>query len=89
MLGTPTTSPVANRSNLKLLLETDATEIVFNEGRNLTANGVKTTDKKTGVSIAVYAKKEVVLAAGSINTPKLLQLSGIGPRSVLEAASIK
>lgn len=45
-------------------------------------------DASGKVSI-VLANKEVVLAAGSIQTPKLLQLSGIGPKAVLKAAGIK
>ncbi|KAF1944046.1 alcohol oxidase [Clathrospora elynae] len=80
--------PIATRSNLKMLLQTVATELVFDSGKKLTAKGVKITDKKTGKSTTVYAKKEVVLAAGAVNTPKLLQVSGIGPKSVLQAAGI-
>lgn len=34
------------------------------------------------------ASKEVILAAGSIGSPQLLQLSGIGPKAVLEAAGV-
>jgi choline dehydrogenase-like flavoprotein len=80
--------PVSKRSNLEVMLETLATEIVFDGNRQLTAKGVKVTDKRTGTTKTVYAKKELILACGSINTPQLLQLSGIGPRSVLEAAGI-
>lgn len=81
---------VASRSNLHVLLETVANELVFdtNSSKRLVARGVKVTDKKTGKTKTVYAKREVVLAAGAINTPKLLQLSGIGPKSVLKAAGI-
>jgi choline dehydrogenase-like flavoprotein len=83
--------PIAQRSNLKVKLETLATELVFDSDKQggLTASGVKITDKKTGEIVTVYARKEVVLAAGAVNTPKLLQLSGIGPKSVLAAAGIK
>ncbi|CAO2655175.1 Nn.00g102390.m01.CDS01 [Neocucurbitaria sp. VM-36] len=81
--------PVSARSNLKLLTETVATELVFDSGKRLTAKGVKITDKRSGKSTTVYAKKEVVLAAGAVNTPRLLQLSGVGPKAVLEAAGIK
>ncbi|RYN15685.1 hypothetical protein AA0119_g13032 [Alternaria tenuissima] len=71
------------------MLEILATEIVFEgSSRKLEAKGVKITNKKTGTTRTVYAKKELVLACGSVNTPQLLQLSGIGPRSVLEAAGI-
>ncbi|EOA87221.1 uncharacterized protein SETTUDRAFT_89550 [Exserohilum turcica Et28A] len=80
--------PVSSRSNLKVLLETMATEIVFDGSKKLTAKGVKITDTKTNTTRIVYAKKEVVLAAGAFNTPKLLQLSGIGPKAVLQAAGI-
>lgn len=80
--------PIASRPNLKLLIRTEATELVFASGTKLVASGVKITDKATGKTSTVYAKKEVVLAAGSINTPKLLQLSGIGPKTVLQAAGI-
>ncbi|KAI9151962.1 glucose oxidase [Paramyrothecium foliicola] len=36
----------------------------------------------------VSARKEVIVAAGTIHTPQILQASGVGPRSVLEAASV-
>lgn len=81
--------PVSSRRNLKVMLKTVATELVLDSGKNLTARGVKVTDKVTGQTHTVYAKKEVVLAAGAVNTVKLLQLSGIGPKSVLEAAGIQ
>ncbi|KAH7112096.1 hypothetical protein B0J11DRAFT_619700 [Dendryphion nanum] len=81
--------PITSRPNFKVLLETIATEIIFDSGKKLTARGVKITDKITNTTKTVYARKEVVLAAGTVNTVKLLQLSGIGPKSILDAAGIK
>jgi choline dehydrogenase-like flavoprotein len=81
--------PVASRSNLHVMLRTVATEIVFTgSGKSLAARGVTITDKATNTNKTVYAKKELVLAAGALNTVKLLQLSGIGPESTLKAAGI-
>lgn len=37
----------------------------------------------------VKANKEVLMAAGAVHTPQLLQLSGIGPKKLLHAAGIK
>lgn len=36
----------------------------------------------------VYASKEIVLAAGALHTPQILQLSGVGPRPLLDSLSI-
>ena len=81
--------PIASRTNLKILTKTTAQKIVFDDNKRPTmAKGVEITDDATGKTSIVYAKKEVVLAAGAIQTPKLLQLSGIGPKSVLKAAGV-
>jgi choline dehydrogenase-like flavoprotein len=80
----------SSRTNLKILTGTTAQKIVFDDKKKPTmAKGVEITDDATGKTSTVYAKKEVVLAAGAIQTPKLLQLSGIGPKRVLEAAGVK
>lgn len=76
----------ADRTNLNLLAERQVTEIIFS---GLTAKGVKFLNRADGSTSSVYAKKEVILAAGAIHTPQLLQLSGIGPKAVLKSAGIK
>jgi len=46
-------------------------------------------DSATGVSGEVYCKGEVILCGGAYNTPQLLKLSGIGPKTELENLQIK
>jgi choline dehydrogenase-like flavoprotein len=82
--------PISERTNLKIITKTTAQKIIFDEEKEpMKAVGVQITDDATNKTSIVYAKKEVVLAAGAIQTPKLLQLSGVGPRSVLEAAGVE
>lgn len=79
---------VSQRPNLKLLSEHQVTELLF-EDNSLTVSGVKATDRKAKKDVTFSAKKEVILAAGTFHTPHILQLSGIGPKSTVEAAGIK
>ncbi|KAJ9611119.1 hypothetical protein H2200_004302 [Cladophialophora chaetospira] len=79
--------PNSSRKNLKLLAQYQVTEVLFDS--SLTAQGVKATDRTTGKSYQFGAKKEVILAAGGVHTPQVLQLSGIGPKDVLSAAGVK
>jgi choline dehydrogenase len=71
------------RPNLTILKHALVTRIVF-EGK--TATGIEC---KIGGKTSVFsAEKEVILSAGAIGSPQLLQVSGIGPRKTLEAAGI-
>ena len=77
---------VSNRTNLELLAKHQVTEVIFDE--DLTAMGVKALNRDNEQHVIFNAKKEVILAAGAIFTPQILQLSGIGPKSVLDAAGV-
>ncbi|MCP3819378.1 GMC family oxidoreductase N-terminal domain-containing protein [Streptomyces sp. A3M-1-3] len=76
--------PVRKRPNLAVLTGTRITEILF-EGDK--AVGVRTRTPGGAVT-DYYAAREVVLSLGSLETPRLLQLSGIGPAEVLRAAGV-
>jgi choline dehydrogenase-like flavoprotein len=78
--------PVTRRTNLHLLTGHTVDEILF---QKLRATGVRIISKKDNSISEVYAKKEIIIAAGAIQTPQLLQVSGIGPKTVLQAAGIK
>ncbi len=69
--------PALSRPNCDLLRGL-AVRVVIEEGR---ATGVEIA--RAGVREIVRARREVILAASSINSPKLLMLSGIGPAAHL------
>ena len=80
-------SVLGKRKNLHLYLETwvhklelsaDLTKIV----------GVRMTDKN-GQDFVLRAKHEVLLCAGAVDSPRLLLLSGIGPKDELESLGIQ
>jgi choline dehydrogenase len=75
--------PVAKRPNLTVAIDSAVTSLLF--------EGDKVVGVRVGTGAAAVehrAAREVILALGSIQTPKLLQLSGIGPSDVLRAAGI-
>ncbi len=75
--------PVMKRRNLRVETGAQATRILFDGTR---AAGVEY--RQNGVLHTASADAEIILASGSINSPQLLQLSGVGPASVLGALGI-
>ncbi|GAA5938791.1 GMC family oxidoreductase [Sporobolomyces koalae] len=79
------------RTNLCVLPGMQATRVLFDtQGKTLKANGVEFTfsNVTTGFTFTATATREVVLSAGSIQTPQLLELSGIGDASFLRSKGI-
>jgi choline dehydrogenase-like flavoprotein len=78
------------RPNLILLTKHRAVEILFSEKgkEKLEATGVKITSLDTNTTTSVFIRKELILAAGAVQTPHLLQLSGLGPKEALSAAGV-
>jgi choline dehydrogenase len=75
--------PALSRPNLTLLLNTKVVKLNFKGTRCV---GVKLmTD---GAARDIAADKEVILAAGAINSPKLLMLSGVGEAKALRGLGI-
>src|SRR5712691_7699499 len=75
--------PALSRPNLTLLLNTNVAKLNFTGTRCV---GVKLmTD---GAVKDIAADKEVILAAGTINSPKLLMLSGVGEAKALRSFGI-
>ncbi|HYC36016.1 MAG TPA: choline dehydrogenase [Usitatibacter sp.] len=75
--------PARKRPNLVVQTQAHATRVLF-EGKR--ATGVRY--RRGGVDHEVQAHREVILSAGAIQSPQLLQLSGVGPASLLREHGI-
>jgi choline dehydrogenase len=75
--------PARRRPNLAVLTEALATRILFEER---VASGVEFRHR--GALRRVKARREVILAGGAINSPQLLQLSGVGAGALLRRHGI-
>jgi len=75
--------PARERSNLTVLTGAHATRVLM-EGKR----AVGVAFLRGGVAEEARADREVILAGGTVNSPQLLMLSGIGPASELKAAGI-
>ncbi|KAF9461949.1 hypothetical protein BDZ94DRAFT_1195503 [Collybia nuda] len=85
-------APDLHRNNLKLLTGAQVIKINFNSA----AQGSKKKNFATGVDFllggktySVRAQKELILAAGSLKTPQLLEISGVGNPKLLNSLGIK
>jgi choline dehydrogenase len=76
--------PIRNRDNLRIVTGALATKIVF-EGRR--AAGIDY--QHNGEISSAVARREIVLSGGAINSPQLLQLSGVGPAALLKSLGIE
>ena len=76
--------PAMKRPNLHVMTHTFAQRLIFAGDR-----AVGVVVRKNGHLSEVRARREVSVSLGSLGSPKLLQLSGIGPREVLDGAGVK
>ena len=80
-------APVAQRTNLSVMTGAQVEKIGFTqEDGNMIANAVYFN--REGESLKVGVRKEVVLAAGAFQSPKILELSGIGNSQILQPLDI-
>jgi len=84
--------PVLKRPNLDLWTKAHATRLVVDRTGGATGTG---TPRVTGVEVVHRGRRrtveaaEVISCSGAINSPQLLQLSGIGPAEVLRQAGVE
>ncbi len=75
--------PALRRANVRVIKRALATRVVIENGR---AVGVEY--RRGGETRMLRARAEVILSGGAINSPQLLQLSGIGPGALLQSLGI-
>jgi choline dehydrogenase-like flavoprotein len=81
--------PVQGRPNLEVFLNTTGNKIVWSNttDHEATAAGVEVT-AANGTVYVIGAKREVILSAGSLRSPAILELSGVGSPSILSKYGI-
>jgi choline dehydrogenase-like flavoprotein len=77
-------SVATQRPNLTVIHERRSVRLLIEDGH---AVGAVTIDGD-GVEHSYRARREVIVCCGAIDSPRLLQLSGIGPAAVLRAAGV-
>ncbi len=77
---------VRSRKNLTIMTSTQINKIIFDGTQ---AIGVNCSQKKGKSDLTIHANKEVILSAGAISSPQILQLSGIGDEALLNKLDIK
>ncbi|WP_130347229.1 GMC family oxidoreductase [Herbihabitans rhizosphaerae] len=75
--------PVAERDNLTVAVHTTVDRVVIEDGRAVGVLG-----RQDGEAFEATATREVILAAGALASPKILQLSGVGPAETLREAGV-
>ncbi|NJM83466.1 MAG: choline dehydrogenase [Tabrizicola sp.] len=75
--------PAMKRQNFRVITRALVTRVVIEDGR---AVGVEF--RRGGESHVLRARAEVILSGGAINSPQLLQLSGIGPGGLLRGLGV-
>lgn len=75
--------PARKRPNLTVATEAHALRILFDGKR---ASGIEYDQK--GRTVTAHAGREIIVSGGAINSPQLLQLSGLGPSELLRRHGI-
>ncbi|KAH8119486.1 alcohol oxidase [Phellopilus nigrolimitatus] len=84
-------TPFADRPNFDVITNATVTRIVWDDNTNETlarALGVEYVSSN-GSTLFVSIDKEVIVSAGTIGSPKVLELSGVGNATILKAAGVE
>ncbi len=79
--------PAKRRKNLTIWTEAQVEKLTFKKADGAT-RCVGAIVHRAGSPVSLTARKEVVLSAGAVNSPQILQLSGVGPAALLKEHGI-
>lgn len=80
--------PAKTRSNLTIWTEAQVEKLTFETGADGKPRCNGAMVNRQGQSVLAEATREVVLCAGAVNSPQILQLSGVGPAKLLKSHGI-
>lgn len=81
--------PAKDRSNLKFLVGYRVNEVLFTANKRADSVKIQARGTSNGAAtITIKAAQEIILCAGWMHTPQILQRSGIGPSALLTQAGI-
>lgn len=80
--------PAKHRRNLTIWTEAQAEKLLFATDPQGARRCSGVTLRRKGQKVSVTATREVILSAGAIGSPQILQLSGIGPAALLKNLGI-
>ncbi|WP_244609988.1 GMC family oxidoreductase [Lampropedia puyangensis] len=81
--------PIQNRKNLTIWTQSQVQRLIMQKQSNGTWRCMGAQVNQQGQSLTVHAHREVVLSAGSIGSPHILQLSGIGAGALLHDKGVE
>ena len=81
-------NPVRHRPNLKIVTHAHIERLLFDETNERAVSGLRVSVKGQAQTAQLNDGGEVILSAGAIGSPQLLQVSGIGPGDLLQGLDI-
>lgn len=75
--------PAKRRKNLSIATGAQATRVIFEDKR-----ATHVEYRQNGHLKSAHARREIIISGGAVNSPQLLQLSGIGPGALLKSHGI-
>ena len=77
---------IRSRKNLTIITNTQVSKLVFSDKKVIGVDCIQSNDQ---LDKTIYANHEVILSAGAISSPQILQLSGIGDEKHLTTLGVK